>query len=99
MAPDPTPAAAMSERSEALLRKLLGAMSIFTLLMTVPQVLTIWIGKQAAGVSALSWSAYLLSALLWFWFGLMKRDKNIYLPCIGWIVLDGAVIVGALIYG
>jgi hypothetical protein len=27
-------------------------MSIFTLLLTVPQVLTIWIGKQAAGVSA-----------------------------------------------
>jgi hypothetical protein len=45
---DPTPAAAMSERSEALLRKLLGAMSIFTLLMTVPQVLTD-LGRQAGG--------------------------------------------------
>jgi uncharacterized protein with PQ loop repeat len=99
MAPDPTPPAAVSPRSEDLLRKLLGAMSIFTLLMTVPQVLTIWVGKQAAGVSALSWSAYLLSALLWFWFGLMKRDKNIYLPCIGWIVLNSAVIAGAIVYG
>src|SRR6187455_455760 len=98
MAPDPTPAAALSERSEALLRKLLGAMSIFTLLMTVPQVLTIWIGKQAAGVSALSWSAYLLSALLWFWFGLQKRDRNIYLPCVGWVGLDAAVIAGAVVY-
>jgi hypothetical protein len=30
---------------------------------------------------------------------LQKRDKNIYLPCIGWILLDGAVIVGAWVYG
>jgi hypothetical protein len=27
---------------------LLGAMSIFTMIMTVPQVLTIWVGQQAA---------------------------------------------------
>lgn len=99
MAPDPTPAAVAGDRSEALLRRLLGGMSIFTLLMTVPQVLTIWVGQQAAGVSVWSWSAYLLSALLWFWFGIRKRDKNIYLPCVGWIVLNAAVIGGALVYG
>ena len=62
-------------------------------------VRTIWIVHQAEGVSALSWSAYLVSALLWFWHGVRKRDRNIYLPCIGWIVADGAVIAGALVYG
>ncbi len=67
--------------------------------MTIPQVLTIWVRHQAAGVSIFTWRAYLLSAVLWFWFGAQKQDKNIYLPCIGWIVLDLAVIVGALIYG
>jgi hypothetical protein len=55
--------------------------------------------RQAAGVSVVSWSAYLLSALLWFWYGLQRRDKNIYLPCIGWIALDVAVVAGALLYG
>ncbi|HZA54422.1 MAG TPA: hypothetical protein VE616_09240 [Candidatus Udaeobacter sp.] len=74
-------------------------MSIFTMLMTIPQVLTIWLRHEAAGVSLLSWSAYLLSAVLWFWFGLKKHDKNIYLPCVGWIALDSAVIVGVVIYG
>ncbi len=47
----------------------------------------------------LSWGAYLVSAVVWLWYGLQKRDKNIYLPCIGWIMLDSAVIVGTLIYG
>jgi len=84
---------------EAKLRRVLGGMSIFTLLMTIPQLLTIWVSHQAAGVSIFTWSAYLLSAVLWFWFGVQKQDKNIYLPCIGWIALDIAVIVGAVIYG
>jgi uncharacterized protein with PQ loop repeat len=99
MAPDPTTLAGEASRSETTLRRLLGGMSVFTMLMTVPQVLTIWVGREAAGVSVLSWSAYLLSAILWLWFGIQKRDKNIYLPCIGWIGLDSAVIAGAVVYG
>ena len=98
MAPDPTTPAGHASRSETLLRRVLGGMSVFTMLMTVPQVLTIWAGHRAAGVSVISWSAYLLSAILWFWYGLQKRDKNIYLPCVGWIALDIAVIVGAVVY-
>lgn len=99
MVADPTSAADRATRSETLLRRFLGSMSIFTMLMTIPQVWTIWVGRQAAGVSIVSWSAYLVSAVLWFWFGIRKRDKNIYLACVGWMALDGAVIVGALVYG
>src|SRR5688572_8735760 len=85
--------------SETTMKRVLGALSIFTLVMTIPQILTIWLSRQAAGVSLLSWSAYWLSALVWFWYGVQKRDRNIYLPCVGWLLLDSAVIVGAAIYG
>lgn len=98
MAPDPTTRAGHATLSETVMSRALGGMSIFTMLMTIPQVLTIWVGHQAAGVSVVSWSAYLLSAILWFVYGLHKRDKNIYLPCVGWVGLDAAVIVGAVIY-
>ena len=98
MAPDPTTPARDAAQPKTAMNRLLGAMSVFTMLMTVPQVLTIWFGHQAAGVSVVSWSAYLFSAVLWFWYGLQKRDKNIYLPCVGWVGLDVAVIVGAVIY-
>ncbi|MGH7827079.1 MAG: hypothetical protein ACREQ7_18135 [Candidatus Binatia bacterium] len=90
MHPNPTIPEIHSSSSDATLRRVLGGMSIFTMLMTVPQVLTIWVGHQASGVSILSWSAYLVSAILWFWFGIQKHDKNIYLPCLSgsrWIAL------------
>jgi uncharacterized protein with PQ loop repeat len=98
MAPDPTASVGAGARAETRFKRVLGGMSVFTMLMPVPQVWTIWVGHQAAGVSVVSWSAYLLSALLWFWYGLQKRDRNIYLPCVGWVGLDAAVIVGAMVY-
>jgi uncharacterized protein with PQ loop repeat len=99
MSADPTGTNPSESPSEAWLRRLLGSMSVFTLLMTVPQVWVIWIGHQAAGVSLVSWSAYLVSAVLWFWYGLRKGDRNIFLPCVAWVGLDAAVIAGALVYG
>jgi uncharacterized protein with PQ loop repeat len=97
---DPLPAPpAQPTRFDAMLRPFLGGMSVFTMLMTIPQVLAIWIGHQAGGISVVTWSAYLASAVLWFVHGVSRGDKNIYLPCIGWAGLDTAVIVGAVLYG
>lgn len=71
--------------------------SIATMVMTLPQVWTIWVDRQVAGVSLLSWGTYLLASCLWFVHGLHKRDKAIYVACIGWILLNGAVVAGVLV--
>lgn len=81
------------------LEKVLRGLSVFTMLMTVPQVLAVWIGRDAGGVSLVSWLSYLLGACLWFVYGFQKRDKTIYLACIGWIVLDAAIVAGILVHG
>jgi uncharacterized protein with PQ loop repeat len=81
------------------LEKLLRGMSAFTMLMTLPQVLAIWVAGDARNVSLFSWAAYLLSAGLWFVYGVRKRDRTIYVACIGWILLDAAIVVGVLVYG
>jgi len=97
----PADAAACAKPAEhpaTALERVLRMMSVATMLMTVPQVLTIWVGRDAGGVSLLSWGAYLVSALLWFVYGFRKGDKTIYLACIGWIVLDVAVVAGVVLY-
>ena len=90
----PAPGTASPSRLEKFLRVL----SVVTMLMTVPQVVSVWVGRDASGVSLLSWGAYLFSACLWFVYGIQKRDKTIYLACIGWIVLDAAIIAGVVIH-
>ena len=80
------------------LRRVLRFFSIFTMAMTVPQVVAVWTTAHVQGVSIASWLAYLCSALLWLVYGLRKRDKTIYVACIGWIVLDAGVVLGVFLH-
>jgi len=59
--------------------RLLNAFSIVTMAMTVPQAVAVWRG-DAAGVSLLSWAAYLVSACLWMVHGVREGDKAIWVP-------------------
>ena len=79
------------------LEKFLRVLSVVTMLMTVPQVLAVWVERNTGGVSLLSWGAYLFSACLWLVYGIQKRDKTIYLACIGWIALDAAIVIGVIV--
>jgi uncharacterized protein with PQ loop repeat len=80
-----------------VLEKLLPVLSIFTMALTVPQVWTVWVDGNTSGVSLLSWGAYFIAACLWFLEGLRKNDKTIWVACIGWVLLDGAVFIGVLV--
>jgi uncharacterized protein with PQ loop repeat len=93
--PASLPPVTQSQRSPAfsLLDKVISLMSVLTMLSTVPQVLQVWLGS-ASGVSLVSWTSYLVAACLWLIHGLRKHDKSIYLACIGWIILDAAIVIG-----
>ncbi len=80
------------------LERILRLLSVLTMFMTVPQILTIWEGGNAAGVSLLSWTSYLFAACLWFVYGVRKGDKTIYLACVGWVLLDAAVVIGVILH-
>lgn len=99
----PADAACITKADEgtpvSALEKVLRGLSVFTMLMTVPQVYIVWVRHDVAGVSLLSWLAYLLSACLWFVYGVQKGDKTIYIACIGWVLLDAAIVAGIIVYG
>jgi uncharacterized protein with PQ loop repeat len=79
------------------LEKVLRIFSVLTMVMTVPQAYAVWAVPNVAGVSLASWSAYLVSACLWFVYGVRRRDKTIYLACIGWVLLDVAIVMGVIV--
>ena len=92
-----SPGAEQKGTPPTTLDKALRVFSVLTLLFTVPQVWQVWHGR-AEGVSLVSWATYLASACLWMAHGLRKHDKAIYVPCIGWILLDGAIVAGILVH-
>jgi uncharacterized protein with PQ loop repeat len=83
--------------ASSLLDKVISLMSVLTMLSTVPQIVQVWVGS-ASGVSLVSWASYLVAACLWLIHGVRKHDKSIYLACIGWIILDTAIVIGVIVH-
>ena len=97
--PDCTPVSRQQRpASVGTLERILRLLSVVTMLMTGPQITTIWIGGNVGGISLISWASYLFSACLWFVYGMQKHDKTIYLACVGWILLDAAVVIGVVMH-
>jgi uncharacterized protein with PQ loop repeat len=81
------------------LDKAIYAIGVIGPVMTIPQITKIWIDKNAAGVSVISWTAYLVTAFFWLVYGVFHKEKPIIITYAIWIFLDLFIIIGAVIYG
>ena len=67
-------------------------------IMTIPQLLKIWVEKNATGVSVISWAAYLVLSVFWLIYGVMHKEKPIIFSSVLWIILQILIVIGILIY-
>jgi len=78
--------------------KLVLVAAIVEPLMTIPQIYQIWSNKQAQGVSLLSWSFYLIAAVIWLFYGIKVKDKAVVIASILWVLVECLVVVGIIVY-
>jgi len=67
-------------------------------LMALPQVLQIYLFKNAVGVSALSFGLFAFFNIPWILYGFVHREKPIIIGYLFWFVINVVIVVGALIY-
>lgn len=67
-------------------------------IMTIPQITKIWIEKNTSGISALSWTSYMIVAIFWIIYGLAHKEKPLVFISGIWIVLDGFILAGTVLY-
>ena len=68
-------------------------------LCSIPQAYQIYHDKSAGSVSLLAWIGFELLTLIWLWYGIEHREKMILIYQGLFFVIDGSVVVGAIIYG
>lgn len=68
-------------------------------IMTIPQLMKIWVEKDASGVSVISWSSYLVIAVFWLTYGIIHKEKPIIFTYFAWIIIEILVVIGVIIYG
>ncbi|MDB5161762.1 MAG: hypothetical protein JWM52_270 [Candidatus Saccharibacteria bacterium] len=65
---------------------------------TIPQVLQIWIGQDATGVSLISWSYYTFGSVMFLIYGLIHRELPIIVNYSIALMLYALIVIGTLIY-
>lgn len=67
-------------------------------IMTIPQILKIWVEKNVAGISIITWESYLLGNIFWLMYGFLHKEKPIIVIHILSIIMNAAVVLGVLFY-
>ena len=67
-------------------------------LVTLPQILKIYVEQNSTGVSALTWGLFALFNIPWIVYGVVHKDKPIAIGYSLWLVTNVVISVGALIY-
>jgi len=67
-------------------------------IVTIPQVVTIWVHKNSAGVSLVSWTAYLIIALVFAAYGVIHKAKPLIIMYSSMVVLDALIIIGVMLF-
>lgn len=67
------------------------------IIMTLPQVLKIWIEKTGEGVSVITWVSYTLLGVFWIYYGIIHKEKPIIVGNILGLLLNLAVVIGLFV--
>ena len=80
------------------LNRLVLAMAILEPLMTLPQVYEVWIRQQTEGVSFVTWSFFVGSAIVWLIYGLKIKSVPLIVSSTLWIIVESSIVVGLAFY-
>jgi len=87
------------DKRKRYLDKIIYVVGVLGPIMTIPQVLKIWVDKDASGVSGISWFSFLIFAVIWIVYGVVHKEKPIIFTYSLWVLLDIFIIIGIIMYG
>ena len=64
------------DKLKNFLDRIIYFIGIFTPIVTVPQLLEIWVNQNASGVSLISWAGYLIAVSFWLVYGLVMNIET-----------------------
>ncbi|MFW6285970.1 MAG: hypothetical protein ACOC16_02255 [Nanoarchaeota archaeon] len=67
-------------------------------IVTLPQLIQIWIFKDASGISLITWISYLLIVVIMTLYGIIHKEKPLIIMYGSLIMIDLLIIIGAIIY-
>jgi uncharacterized protein with PQ loop repeat len=67
-------------------------------LSSIPQMWEIWMDRDAAGVSFVTWTLFMLTSLVWLSYAIVQKDRPLIISNALWVVVEAIIMVGAALY-
>jgi len=67
-------------------------------IMSIPQIVLIYVGQDATGVSPISWVAWATFNIPWILYGIAHRELPIIVTYTLWFICNSLIFIGALLY-
>ena len=80
------------------LDKFLLIVAVIGPLLSLPQILKIYVEHNTSGVSVLTWGLFAFFNIPWIIYGIVHKDKPIIIGYSLWLVTNIVIVVGALMY-
>ena len=80
------------------LDKLVYAAGIIAPAMMIPQLILLYGEKNADGIAPITWLAIGILNIPWILYGIAHKEKPLVMTYILWIICNGLMFVGAVIY-
>ena len=65
----------------------------------IPQIYQIYTTHDASGVSLLTFTFYIATAVLWLVYALVHHQKPLILSSLAWMTTETIIVLGILLYG
>jgi len=88
-----------SNKWKKLLDGIIYPVSLFGPILVIPQVLKLWVEKDASSISLITFIMLLFPAILWVVYGMAHKEKPIIVSNYAWIIIYIAVIIATILYG
>jgi uncharacterized protein with PQ loop repeat len=68
-------------------------------LFTIPQLLKVYIDRSATDVSLISWTGFLIIAIVWLLYGIAHKEWPIIVTYAAWIAVELPLVIGIILFG
>lgn len=81
------------------LDKLVYVVGVLGPLWTIPQLMKIFVNKNASGLSLITWIAYFFGAIILLLYSFSHKEKPLIIMYSLWVIIHIIMIIGILLYG
>ena len=69
------------------------------ILMTIPQILKIWIEQNPLGVSLATWGTYTILHFFWIFYAILHKARPLLIVYTAGFIMNALIVIGLLLYG